>query len=382
MRAKRFTFIVGLGLALLVVWLLNFHYFTGLDEQAEHCAVTHFYADGSSVPVFGAEDIEIDHDAGLAFISAVDFAQIHKEFAAGGVVETQGGIYVWDMVANPPGSEPIHVTDISRSIKQDGQFRPHGISMLKVMNGYRFGIVNHAYPTVDGVAQSGDEVLLADYVDGQLSVTAKVRHSLMCSPNDLALVDESRFFVSNDHGACTPGAKALEETLGLKHAYLLYYDGDTMQQVARNIAYANGVSLSPDSSDPMLYVSATREEKLYRFDADKLMRGDLRASRGVIDLPFSPDNITWDERGALIVSGFPNLYRFLAHRKGMPGFDATPAAALRIAVPGDDGPDHQALFADNSGMINGATVAAVYRDKMIATSVFDDRVLVCDSEAP
>ena len=29
-------------------------------------------------------------------------------------------------------------------------------------------------------------------------------------------------------------------------------------------------------------------------------------------------------------------------------------------------------------MIVGATVAAVYSDKMIATSVFDDRVLICD----
>lgn len=164
MRIKRFVWIVALGLGLLTVWLLNFHYVTGIDEANGHCAVTHFYADGSAAPIFGAEDIEIDHDAGLAFISAVDFGQVHKEFAAGGPVQTQGGIYLWDMIANPPGPNPISVSDISRSAQESGEFRPHGISMLKHAGfngdgGYRFGIVNHAFPTLDGVSRLGDEVL-------------------------------------------------------------------------------------------------------------------------------------------------------------------------------------------------------------------------------
>ena len=70
---------------------------------------------------------------------------------------------------------------------------------------------------------------------------------ILCSrPNDLVVVDENRFYVTNDmHGIPAP-LGGLELAFTLPSGSVAFYDGDAARIVARGFKFANGVNVSPD----------------------------------------------------------------------------------------------------------------------------------------
>ncbi len=363
--------------AVAIVWFLNFHKVNGVAEASNHCRVTQFYVEnGGGEIVFGSEDMEIDAENGLAFISAYNRSLVAAEVEAGGEI-SEGGMYVWDLNAYPPNAEYIEVRDISSTVREQVEFRPHGTSMLRGDGWWRFFVVNHAFPLVDGKPEHLGQVLVLDYLNGELAVEEVISASIMCSPNDVASLGPKQFLVTNDHGACDEAGKFREEMMGQKTSYLLYWDGSTMRQVAGGFAYANGISISPTNPNEV-YLAATREEKIHVFDGEKLLSGGVHQPSDSFTVPFSPDNLTWDIDGRLIVAGFPNLYRFAAHRTGLFGDVATPAIAMAIAEPKTN-PQRKVLFNNETGLMRGATVASVYGNYTIATSVFDENILICEN---
>jgi arylesterase/paraoxonase len=367
---------IFLFLGVTIAWFLNSHRFK-FDEASNHCRSTQFHIENSGGEViFGAEDIEIDTENGLAFISAFNPALNDLEMAAGEDI-SQGGMYVWDLNAYPPSSEQIVVGDISTNIRNEIEFRPHGISMLKGDDWWRFFVVNHAYPLVNGTPEHVGQVLILDYLNGQLVVDEAISASIMCSPNDVVNLGPKNFLVTNDHGTCVASERFSEEVIAAKVSYLLYWDGDTMRQVAGGFAYANGITTSPNDMGKT-YLATTREEKIYVFDTDVLISGGVHKPIDSIEVPFSPDNFSWDIDGRLVVAGFPNIYSLVASRMNLFGVEVTPAAAMAI----DEREPHteqEILFNNDTGMMRGATVAAIYDNYTIATSVFDDNILICDN---
>lgn len=371
---KIITFVISI-ITLIIVWLLNSHIFNGIDEASNHCRNTHFYVEGQGDNiVFGAEDMEIDHENGLAFISAYDRSLVATEVLARGEV-SEGGMYVWDLNKYPPDSERIEVRDISANVRADIEFRPHGTSMLLGDGWWRFFVVNHAFPNIDGVPTHEGQVLILDYIKGQLEIDEVITASLMCSPNDVQNIGPNQFFVTNDHGACDAKGKFREEMLKQKAAYLLYWDGNSMTKVATNIGYANGVSIDPNNPDHT-YVAGTTEARLHIFNTQDLLSSNIAEPTDSFSLPYNPDNLTWTTDGRLISGGFPNLYRFAAYRAGAFGVKVTPAIAMAISEPKTN-PKYEVLFNNETGLMRGATVASIYDGYTIATSVFDDRVLIC-----
>lgn len=368
---------LGLFLGVAIVWLLNFHKINGVDEASNHCRVTQFQIEGlGGEVIFGSEDMEIDAENGLAFISAYNRSLVAAEVKAGGEV-SEGGMYLWDLKQYPPNSEQIIVKDISTNVREQIEFRPHGTSLLKGDGWWRFFVVNHAFPLVGGKPEHLGQVLVLDYLNGELAVEEVISATIMCSPNDVASLGPKQFLVSNDHGACDAEGKFTEEMLGKKLSYLLYWDGQAMRQVAGGFGYANGVSVSPNNPNE-IYLAATREEKIHVFDAEKLLSGGMHQPSDSFTVPFSPDNFTWAPDGRLIVAGFPNLYRFAVHRTGLFGDVATPALAMAIAQPKTN-PQREVLFNNETGLIRGATVASIYENYTIATSVFDENILICEN---
>src|SRR5690606_22179381 len=125
---KSWSIVGYVSLALIVVasvlvwrFLAATGYFTGIRQEiAADCRAI------EAVP--GPEDIQIDHETGIAYISAYDRRLVQS--GEEGVDVVRGGIYAIDL--NKPEAEwalyPV-------TAPEPADFRPHGISIYKGEDG-------------------------------------------------------------------------------------------------------------------------------------------------------------------------------------------------------------------------------------------------------
>ena len=66
-----------------------------------------------------------------------------------------------------------------------------------------------------------------------------------CSPNDLVLVGEDRFYTSNDQ-YLPYSLRLIEVMFRLSLGSVAYYDGREARIVAGGLKISNGVNMSPD----------------------------------------------------------------------------------------------------------------------------------------
>jgi arylesterase/paraoxonase len=302
------------------------------------------------VDVFpGAEDVEIDEDLGLAFISADD----RRATARGAPV--QGGIYALRLDG----------TDRVSRVSPDnfGAFHPHGISLFTGPQGQkRLFVVNHA---------SGDEESVEIFdvgTGGALIHIESVGFDAMTSPNDVAAVGPRAFYVTNDRGAKSGVLSTLEAYLALPLSSLAFYDGQTGSIAKSGLVYANGVASSADGSK--VYVAELLTRRIAIFDRDA--KTGALARSGAINVPTAPDNIDIAPDGALFVAGHSRIFDFLKHVEDETAI--APSHAVRID-PETGGVD--TVFVDLNGVINASSVAAASADALIIGGVFDGHVMVC-----
>ena len=381
---KRFVKMFAATLALLafgLIMLLHHHEIIKPATGHLSCTARLLKIEGSGAIVEGLEDIAVDAARGIAYISAYDRFALRDEVAAGGPVETKGGIYRLRL-EDLAGSGEITGRDLSATFSALQPFRPHGIDLyapdgrgaaLFVIN--RRHLIEGGKPRLDPTIEIFE--LAGRTIETLGTPVATLRHPLMCGPNDLVALDERRFLVSNDHGACTPGAQFIEDLLGFKDAYVLAVEGSRARVVVRGIGFANGMALTPkEAGRQKLLVSATREKAVHIYDLEAVLAGDgnIEAERS-IGLPGSPDNFSWDVDGRLYLAVFPNIYRFAAFMRGWFGVDTAPGGMLRLDWRSDAEPRYLHVF--TGGTLNGVTVAAPYGEWLLAASGFDNKLLVC-----
>lgn len=370
--------VVVLGLVVLL------HHHEIFKPAAGHlsCTVRLLRIAGSGALVEGPEDIVVDRARGVAYISAYNRFTLKAEISAGGPLTTTGGIFRLDL-DELPGSGEITVKDLSASFSARQPFRPHGMALYAPGGrGEALFVINRRHVMEDGRPRIDPTVEIFDLegrtIDDLGAPAATIRDPLMCGPNDLVALDSRRFLVSNDHGACTPGAQFIEELLGWRDAYVLAFEGGRPRIVAVGIGYANGLALSPaGAGSRKLLVSATRDKAVHIYDLEELLAGDggIEPERS-IGLPGSPDNFAWDAEGRLYLAVFPNIYRFAAYMRGWFGIDAAPGGMVRLDWQADAEPSYLHIF--DGRTLNGVTVAAPYGRWLMAASGFDNKLVVCE----
>lgn len=301
--------------------------------------------------VLSSEDITIDPHTGMAFISSDDrrpwFAG--KEGAQGAIV----GYQLTDSAAVPT---PIPMTYL-------GEFHPHGIGLLKAGDRTSLFVVNHR--------SDGQFVEIFDFDGQQLLHRRSVQGDLMTSPNDVIPVGEEQFYVTNDHGSTHGLGKTLEEYLQLARSYVLYFDGLSFRKVAKGLAYANGINLSPDGKT--VYVAATVSQAIFVYDRD-LQSGNLTL-RQRIDVHTGADNVEVDSTGNLWIGAHPRLLTFVKYAK-----DSTrrsPSQVLRVRWLSYGNYEIDDIYMNDGNPLSGSSVAAVFRNQLLVGSVFDRKFLVC-----
>ncbi len=310
----------------------------------------------------GAEDMVMDRAKGLVYLSSYD-----RRVASRGPVA--GAIYRFSL-QDPVGT----LTDITPSTLE--RFAPHGLSLYTAPDGAQtLFVVNHAMSWNEStdLFGRGQVVEVLTLVPGEAAQHRKTVSDLaFFSLNDVEAVDESRFYVTNDHGSQPGFARLLEDYALLGRASVVYFDGAAATTVADGLTYANGLRLSPDGG--MLYVAETTGRALSLFSVERATGALKLSSR--IPFELGLDNIDIDVTGTLWVTGHPKLFDFLAHAADPARL--SPSQVVTVRLPPGDAPEIQTRFLDKGALLSGSSIALADQGKLMIGSVFESDFLVCD----
>jgi arylesterase/paraoxonase len=303
-----------------------------------------------SVTVFpGTEDVTIDEEAGIAFISADD----RRSTLAGAPV--QGGIYALRL----DGSDRVARV----SPDSFGEFHPHGISLWRGEDGRkRLFAINHTIA-------DGHKVEIFDVgFGGALMHVDTITFEEMFSPNDLVGVGPRSFYVTNDRGFSGGLMETLEAYLALPASSLAFYDGQNGSYAVKGLTFANGVNLSADGKT--LYVSEFLRRRIGVYDRNP-ETGALSLLRRY-PVNTGPDNIEISADGALWIAGHSKVFDFVKHAEDESAI--APSHVIRVNPATGETED---MLIDIAGVLNGSSVGAATADTLVVGAVFDDHVLIC-----
>lgn len=238
-----------------------------------------------------------------------------------------------------PSTDTVHRLTLA-GYPPEHDFHPLGMEIYPSHDGSpsNLFIVNHAraQTTIEQFVLDPAHLAEARYV-------RTLRSPYFVSPNAIALTSPTSFYVSNDHlltrrlpnpiGHVVP---LVETIAGLPLSWVAHVsihesesepnsspidDADdytlTHTFVALGIAFANGVALSP--SQTHLAIASTTLGLVYFYTLNTSTVAPSVSFSHTVPVPFFPDNIAYDDDGALIVTGhphFPSLVDVAANKTG------------------------------------------------------------------
>ena len=296
----------------------------------------------------GAEDITISSSDDFALISSTKRGHFPP------TKEEHGGIYYMDL-----NNEDLEVIKLTNDFQ--ASFAPHGISIFKKDSTHKVIAVNHT--------PDGHSLEVFTLKNKMLNFETSLKDPLMVSPNDVVFVDEKRFYFTNDHKYTTGIGRYLEDYLGLAISNVIYFDGQKYKEVAKGIAYANGINY--DRNRSLLYVASPRKflVKVYNRNPDGSLEfiEDIPCGTGV-------DNIEFDSEGNLWIGAHPNLLRFAAYAKGKE--KTSPSEIIKISYRGKGDYTIEQVYMDDGSAMSASTVAAPFKDLILTGNVMDDKFLI------
>jgi arylesterase/paraoxonase len=315
----------------------------------------HFAGSCQALPLEGsAEDILIDRERGIAYLSLLD----RKSVVAG--EDVQGTVARIDLNTRPFAAVPALLT-------QPGELRPHGMSLYVGPDGARrLFVINHGARR--GVDPEAVEIF-AETAPGEFSHAATVRGDALHSPNDLVAVGPNQFYVANDR-ALGGGMRAGLQQLGLGASPLSYFDGDDGRYVADDIASGGGINVSADGSE--IYVAETAGKRLRILARQE--DGSL-SELGRIPLDTSPDNIDVAADGSLWVTGHANILALIRH---FTGGSPAPTQVWRVAVADGDAGTIEEIYLDDGTQMSAGSVGATWNRWLLIGSITERKVQVCE----
>ncbi len=341
-KAKRITLlIVVLIIAFVAHTLISTGYFRTIENQFDGTVI-------KKIPLPGVEDITISRIDSFALISSTNrLIYPPKE-------EEQGGLYAVELK-----SGNFNVTHLTASLKKP--FAPHGISMFKKDSTYKIMAVNHTL--------KGHSIEVFSMNNTTLTHEKTLTDPSLISPNDLVMIDENRFYFTNDHGYTKGVGKFFEEYGGLSVSNVIYFDGKKFIEAANGIGYANGINFDPKRN--LLYVASPR-----RFHIKVYSRNPDGSLDFIEDIPCGTgvDNIEIDNQGNLWSGAHPNLLRFKAYAKGKK--ETAPSEIIKVEYRGNNDYTVEKIYVEDGKTMSGSSVATPFKDFILTGNVMDNKFLI------
>jgi arylesterase/paraoxonase len=315
--------------------------------------------------VIGPEDITIDQERGIAYISGYDRRATFLGYGQPETPDRQpspGAIWAYDLNAADPA--PVNLTPDA-----DSGFQPHGISLHIDTDGTRrLFVVNH------GNNQHSIELFeLTEFglvrVKTWSSSEGTSPKPEIRSPNDVLAVAPRKVYFTNDH-LYPPGhfMRFAEDFLGVPLSDVYYLDGGSITRVVSGIAGANGINVSADRRT--VYLAAARGGAIHVFDRD-INTGQL-TKRKSIAVPGLPDNIELEPDGKLLVALHAKAFAFLDHVK-----DAAKKAPSQIVRVDPETGTVETVYLNLGEELSAASTGARWKNRLLIGAIFDARFLDC-----
>ncbi len=297
----------------------------------------------------GAEDIAIDNSTGTAFVSSFD----RRSFFKGRFI--QGAVFAYNLEGRPA------LKNLTADLKFE--FSPHGISFYKGTDGRKYlFVINHR--------RIKNYIEIFEFKNNALVHLESVTGDMVISPNDVAASGPRQFYITNDHGSKSDIGRQLEDYLQLSRANVVYYDGKEFRIVADGLGYANGIWVDGDGK--RVYMATITGKKFYAYD--RSADGSLK-SVAEVPLGTGGDNIDVDGKGVIRVAGHPKLLTFTRHAKDEK--NKAPSQILEVVRQPGGGYSFREIYLNPGDEISAASVGAVYKNRILIGSVFENFFLDC-----
>lgn len=306
----------------------------------------------SSGGVVGVEDLAIDEESHLAYLSGYD----RRANAKG--VRVRGAIWVYDLQQHD--AAPV---DATAGALPEG-FLPHGISLFRAADGKR---------TLFAVSHAGGRHSIEIFdVDGKtLTHRQTVTGDALVSPNDVVGVGPDSFYVTNDHANVSGWSRTIEDFGRFRLTTVQYFDGRVFRTAITGLGGSNGINVSADGKS--LYVSAASERAVHVYDRDP--QSGAVSPRAIVPVPGFPDNIDVESDGTLLLAIHSKIFDLLAH--GQDPAKLSPSHVMLLIPDGKGSFTPRTVYYNNGGEISGASVAAAYGPAMLIGSIFEHKFLSC-----
>jgi len=309
-----------------------------------------------TTPVPGAEDLALDSRAPYLYLSCLDRRNPGE----------RGAVYVLDLL------QPDQPVDLTMTL--DGPFHPHGIGWWAdpgASVGWLF-VINHRGPEDEAI-----EVFRSDR-PGQLvhHLTLDDPSLALNSPNDIAPVSSTSFYVTNLFGSSSSTGRLLEQFGLIDRGYVgfcadIYEPG--CERVLEDLGMPNGIHAGADTD--RLYVSTSGTCELI------VCRRGTAGSLEPLDvhhLPGLGDNISEDEAGDLWIGLSQDRWDF-----GLNLVFGGESGSRIVRVPLDDRGDVRTragepivrdILVDDGARLSASSSAVRWRDQLFVGTVFDHAV--------
>jgi arylesterase / paraoxonase len=311
----------------------------------------------------GPEDIALDRVAKVAFISAMDRRAFKR-----GQPSKGDGLYSYEY--GKPGAKPVKLSGTP------ADFHPHGISLIRDAEGHlTLMAINHrgdGSNTIDVFSVDYGEKPVPDNIQRvYLTEVGNIGSGLLTGPNDLAAIDDDRFYVVNDHVSKTWLGRWLDDNLVLPRTNILYFDGAKFLIGAKDQNFPDGAMLSKDGR--YLYVPERYVRQLAVFEREPFT-GRLKEA-GRFDIPSNLDNADFDAEGNLWIASHPKAFAMDAFRADIN--KPAPSVVYKVTMKGGIPVGYTQVYADMGSQIGGASVAAADGKTLLIGSALDRKILNC-----
>jgi arylesterase/paraoxonase len=307
----------------------------------------------TALPLEGSgEDILVDHERGIAYLSLLD-----RKGLIGGK-DVQGTVARVDLNRRPWAAE-------NALASQPDKFRPHGMSLYIAPDGSRhLFVINHGQKR--GVDPEAVEIF-TESAPGEFTHRESVAAPELLSPNDLVAVGPRQFYVANDK-VLGGGLAAGLQQFGVGASPLTWFDGRSARYVLDDIASGGGINRSADGR--MLYVAETAGKRVRVLERNEA--GDV-TERQRIAVDTSPDNIDVAPDGSLWVAGHANTLQLIQHFvSGAPA----PTQVWRVAADGTSAPEQ--IYLDDGSQMSAGSVGATYGQLLLLGSITERKIQICE----
>ncbi len=211
-------------------------------------------------------------------------------------------------------------------------------------------------------------IVIYKWENGKLKFIKEIHHPYIYSPNDLKIINENEFVVTNDMKNRSSFLEAFASLyFGTKKGSAVYCNllENQCKWIDIHLGYPNSVAFNQQK----LYISTTFEGKIYEYD---MTEEKEFINKKVFSEVEGADNLIFYDN-YLYVSSHPDLFKFIKHSKNTN--NKSPSQGYRIQIHTKE---KEKIFSDDGSRISAGSVIVKIQNQIYLGQVFDPFLLKCE----